>query len=86
MFLPCYRGLTGGVYADIGADKTVIANSDTGFIEDGEVEVGKEPLADAYLFAIVAAKRLVNEEVIICHMTKQALQDFLHPLGFRRTQ
>ena len=53
--------VTGGVYADIGADKTVIANGDTGFIEDSEVEVGKEPFADAYLFAIVAAKRLVNE-------------------------
>ena len=53
--------VTGGVYADIRADKTVIANGDTGFIEDGEVEIRKEPLADTYLFAIVAAKRLVNK-------------------------
>ena len=29
--------MTGGVDADIRADETVIANGDTGFIEDGEV-------------------------------------------------
>ena len=51
--------MTGRIDADIRADKTVIANGDTGFIEDGEVEIRKEPLADTYLFAIVAAKRLV---------------------------
>ena len=78
--------MTGRIDADIRANKTVIANGDTGFIEDGEVEIGKESPAYAYLFAIVAVKRLVDEKVIICHMTKQALQDFLHPLGFRRTQ
>ncbi len=39
---------------------------DTGFIEDGEIEIGKEPFADTYLFAIVAVKRLVDEKVIIC--------------------
>ena len=78
--------MTGGVDADIRADETVIANGDTGFIEDGEVEVGKEPLADAYLFTIVATKRLVDEKLIICHMTKQALQDFLHPLGSGQRQ
>ena len=78
--------MTGRINADIRADETVIAYGDTGFIEDGEVEVGKEPLADAYLFTIVATKRLVDDKLIICHMTKQALQDFLHPLGFRRTQ
>ena len=69
--------MTGRIDADIRADKTVIANGDTGFIEDGEVEIRKEPLADAYLFTIVATKRLVDKKVIICHMTKQVLQNFL---------
>ena len=71
--------MAGRVDADIWTDKTVITNGDTGFIEDGEVEVGKEPFAYAYLFAIIAAERLVDKKLVISRMTKQALQYFLHP-------
>ena len=78
--------MAGCVDADIRADKTVIANCNTGFVEDSEIEVSKEPLSNAYLLAVVAAERLVDDEFIICHMTKQVLQDFLHPPGFRWMQ
>ena len=59
--------VTGRIDADIRTDETVIANGDTGFIEDGEVEISKESPAYAYLLAIVAVKRLVDEKVIICN-------------------
>ena len=67
--------MAGCVDADIRADKTVIANCNTGFVEDSEIEVSKEPLSNAYLLAVVAAERLVDDEFIICHMTKQVLPD-----------
>ena len=78
--------MTGRIDADIRADETVIANGNTGFIENREIEVGKEPFANAYLLTVVAAERLVDEKLVICHITKQALQDFLHPPGFRWMQ
>ena len=77
--------MAGRVDADIWADKTVITNGDTGFIEHSEVEVGKEPFAYAYLFTVIAVERLVDEKFVISCMTKQALQYFLHPQSFRWT-
>ena len=58
--------------ADIGADKTVIANADGCFIENGEVEVCKKPLAYADLFAIITSKWLVDDEVIIANLLHAA--------------
>ena len=55
--------MTCRIDADIRADETIITNSNTGFIENREIEVGKEPFADANLLAIVAAERLVDEEL-----------------------
>ncbi len=66
---------------------TVLISSCVRHMESKSViEVGKEPFADANLLAIVAAERLVKEKLVICHTTKQALQDFLHPQGFRWMQ
>ena len=77
--------MTGRIDADIRADKTVIANCNTGFVEDSEIEVSKEPLSNAYLLAVVAAERLIQQKVIVAHMVKQLFDDFLHSLSLRRS-
>ena len=41
--------VTGGVYADVGTDEAVVADGHGGLVEDGEVEVGKEPFAHTNL-------------------------------------
>ena len=53
------------VDADIRTYETVIANSDRCFVEHGEVEVGKEPLAHTNLFAVVTVERLDDQDLII---------------------
>ena len=63
--------MAGSIDTNIGSDKTVIANTDRCFIENGEVEVGKESFAYADLFAIVAAEWLVDEEIIVASMSQQ---------------
>ena len=69
--------VTGGVDANIGANEAVIADSDSCFIEDCEVEVRKEPLAHTDLLAIVAVERLDNEYFIISDMPQQSFQNLL---------
>ena len=73
--------MAGCINADIGSDKTVIADGNRCFIKNGEVEIGKEPFAYAALFAIVTAERLIDEEIIIASMPQQTLQNLLHPLS-----
>lgn len=75
--------MAGRIDADIGADKTVVADGDAGFVEDGEIEVGKEALANAYLRTVVASKGLVDEKLIVTNMSEQCFQYLLHTLGVR---
>ena len=55
---------------DIGTNETIIANSDRGFIEDSEVEISKEPLADADLLAIVTTEWLIDDNVVIAYLSE----------------
>ena len=64
--------MTSGIDTDVWTNKTVIADGNTCFIENGEVEVGKESFAYADLFAIVTAKRLIDEEIFVASMPQQA--------------
>ena len=41
--------MAGCVDADVRTDEAIVAYGDAGFVENREVEVGKEPLTDAYL-------------------------------------
>ena len=63
--------MAGGVDTDIRADEAVVADGNIGFVEDGEVEIGKESLAHTDLFAIITAEGLVDDEVVVAHMTEQ---------------
>ena len=63
--------MAGRVDAYIRADKTVISNGDTCFVEHGEVEVGKEPLAHTNLLAIVAIEGLVNQNIVISDVSQE---------------
>ena len=81
--IPFYRvcTVTGRIDADIGPDKTIIADGNRCFIKNGEVEVSKEPLAYADLFAIVTAERLIDEEIIVANMPQQPFQNLFHSLS-----
>ena len=52
--------MAGGVDADVRPDETVVADVHARLVEDGEVEVGEEVLADVDVFAVVAAEGLVE--------------------------
>jgi hypothetical protein len=52
--------MAGRVDADVRTNKAVVADSDSCFVQYGEVEVRKEPLAHADLLTVVAVKRLNN--------------------------
>ena len=72
--------VTGGVDTDVGTDEAVVADGDTGFVKDGEIEVGKEAASDTDLTAIVAAEGLIDQEVIVSDAAQQALDDLPHAL------
>jgi hypothetical protein len=78
--------VTSCVDADVGTKETIIADGDRRFIQDGEVEVGKKSPSDADLLAVVATKRLVDDEAIVAYMSQQALENRLHTKGLRRTK
>ena len=59
------------VDTDIRTDKTVIPDGDLCFIEYGEVEVRKEPLAHTYLLAVVAVEGLDDQNLIVGDMAQQ---------------
>ena len=67
--------MAGCVDADIRAYKAVIADGDWGFIEDCEVEVGKEPLAYADLLTVIAVERLDNQNLVIGDVSQETFQD-----------
>jgi len=52
--------VTGRVDADVRANKAIVTDSDSCFIEYSEVEVRKESLAHADLLTVVAVERLNN--------------------------
>ena len=54
--------------------------------KNGKIEVCKESLADADMFAVITTKRLVDEEIIITSMPQHSFQNFFHPLCLRRVQ
>lgn len=54
-----------GIDTDIGADKGVVADSDIGLVEDSEMEIGKEALAHADMFAVVAIERLIDKDMLV---------------------
>ena len=60
--------VAGGVDAHIGPDEAVVTDSDARFIQNCEVEVGKETLAKAYLLAVVASERLVDSAAVVGDM------------------
>ena len=63
--------MAGCVDADIRAYKAVIADGDWGFIEDCEVEVGKEAFAYADLLTVIAVERLDNQNLVIGDMSQE---------------
>ena len=67
--------MAGCVNAYIRADKAVVTNGDWGFVEYGEVEVGKEPLTHTNLLAIVAIEGLVNQNIVISDVSQETFQD-----------
>ena len=52
--------VTSCIDAHIRADKGMVADSDRGFVKNGQIEVCKKVFADEYIATIVAAKRLVD--------------------------
>ena len=58
--------MASSIDAYVGAKETVVADGDHSFVKDREVEVGKEPLSQADMLAVVAVERLVDESVGIC--------------------
>ena len=56
--------MTGRVDADVRADEAIGTDGDRCFVEYGEVEVGKEPLAHTDLLAVVAVEGLDNQNLV----------------------
>ena len=81
--IPFYRvcAVTGRIDADIRSYKTVIADGNMCFIENGEVEVCEESFAYTDLFTIVTAERLIDEEIIVANMPQQPFQNLFHSLS-----
>lgn len=57
--------VAGGVDRHVGTDEGIIADGHRGFVKDGKMEIGKETLAYANLFAVVAIERLIDEDLVI---------------------
>ena len=64
--------VTSSIDVDIRADETVVANRHTGFIEDGEVEIGKETFTNTDLLAVVTTERLVDDDVVVTYISQEA--------------
>ena len=52
--------MAGGVDAHVRADEYMVAETDHGFVQDGEVEVGEETVADLDVAAVVTAEGRVD--------------------------
>ena len=65
--------VTCGIYADIRADETVVADSHASLVENSQVEVCEESLSDSDLLAIIAVKRLIHNDFIISYISEQVL-------------
>ena len=62
------------VDAHIGTHKAIVADGHPGLVEHREVEVGKEALAHADVAAVIAVERLVDQDVVIAHVSQQRLE------------
>lgn len=60
-----------GVYADIWPDEHVVSYRDTSFIENGQIEIGYEVLADCDVCPEITVKRRVDNKMIP-NFSKQA--------------
>lgn len=57
--------VAGGVDRHVGADESVVADGDRGFVENGAMEIGKETLAYADVLAVVAIEGLIDEDLVV---------------------
>ena len=78
--------MAGSVDADMRPDKAVVANGNESLVKHGEAEIGKETLANPHVLAVIAIKRLVDEDVFVADASKQSLEHFKALLALRRQQ
>lgn len=55
---------------DIRPEHDAVADGDQGAVEDRQVEVGVEPLPDAYVAAVVDAERRLDEHLVVAHVAE----------------
>ena len=66
--------------AYIRSNEAVVSDGDLGLVKDREMEIGKETLAYADLFAVIAVERLVDYDLVISNVSKQTFE-YLHSAG-----
>ena len=64
--------VTGCIDAYIRSDEAVISDGDLGLVKDREMEIGKETFAHADLLAVIAVERLIDDNLIVSDVSKQA--------------
>lgn len=63
------------INADIRADETVVPDTHRSLVQYSEIEVGEESFANADLLAVIAVKRLIDDDPVIGNMAQQAFQN-----------
>ena len=58
--------MTSRVKPDIRAYETVVANGAWSFVENREIEVGKDAFAPSDIATINAVKRLIDDDALSC--------------------
>ena len=61
-----------GVYAYVRADKHIVADGHTRFVEYGKIEVGKKLLTHMYVASVVAAERLIDRYMLATRAEQSA--------------
>ena len=63
--------MAGCIDTYVRSDETVITDSYFCLVKDRKVEIGKETLADANLFAVIAIEWLIDDDLVISDVSKQ---------------